>query len=365
MSTCSFEVDWARVEGERPTPSEGHRYVGRRQHPRHEPPNREAHDLHHNRVHGQAVLPEAEELVYVGQQHARHDSDDPCSEREGRQGWVVVRRHRQPHLLYRAVISPSTTTPGAVGQLASGQWSSTWRPHHSGPKISLDCSVKNSSSPRNPIPASSPAANTRHAAGNRQHEWHINEPQPFFVRVAAAEEVERDRCQQAEQEPPKTASHGQVHGLPSGRRDGSHTWSTVVRSHQAVKKHTEDATIVPTSCMHHVMTNIIYLTDEHGLGRDLHSLTKSSACDMLIKPYVLKVTFARGLPGEGVQKTHTMFVVACIMPMGKVKEKAIAQAITSPHQGSWSCPLKPTMLNIERQNTMTRSTWNHQSGTVS
>jgi hypothetical protein len=31
---------------------------------------------------------------------------------------------------------PLVTTPGAVGHLAKGQWSSPSRPHHVGPKIS-------------------------------------------------------------------------------------------------------------------------------------------------------------------------------------------------------------------------------------
>jgi hypothetical protein len=37
-----------------------------------------------------------------------------------------------------------------------------------------------------------------------------------------------------------------------------------------------------------------------------------------------------------VGRIHTWFVVAVIIPIGRVKKKAIAHASNTPHQGNWS-----------------------------
>lgn len=44
----------------------------------------------------------------------------------------------------------------------------------------------------------------------------------------------------------------------------------------------------------------------------------------------------------------TILVVAWMIPMGKVKKSAIAQASKIPHQGSWSCLPNPSQANKAR-----------------
>ena len=47
---------------------------------------------------------------------------------------------------------------------------------------------------------------------------------------------------------------------------------------------------------------------------------------------------------------YTEFVVAWIMPTGKVKNSAMPQASNSPHHGSCSCLPKPSQATMARAN---------------
>ena len=57
---------------------------------------------------------------------------------------------------------------------------------------------------------------------------------------------------------------------------------------------------------------------------------------------------------DGYRLIHTAFVVAWIIPMGKVKNSAMPQASNSPHHGSCSCLSKPSQATMARATIKTK-----------